>query len=267
MLRFISLASGSSGNCYFFTNDKVSFLVDAGVGVRTCDKRLAEHGLSLKQVDFILVTHDHIDHIKALGVIASKYSKPVYATSKLLRALLKNACTRNRLNSSLHGIEVGVSATICGVEVSPFAVCHDATQTVGYKLVLSGRTIVILTDCGQITAEVLENVSKADILLLESNYDSEMLQNGLYPKILQDRISGGNGHLSNNQAAEILMKTYPNRIGRMKHIYLCHISANNNTPKLALDSARGALIACGANVDNIILTALPRGRASALYSL
>ncbi len=267
MLRFISLSSGSSGNCYFFTDDKVSFLVDAGVGPRTCGKKLAEYGLSLKQVDFILVTHDHIDHIKALGIIASKYSKPVYATSELLRALLNNVCTRNRLNSSLHSIEVGASATLCGVEVRPFAVCHDATQTVGYKLVLSGQTIVILTDCGQITAEVLENVSKADILLLESNYDSEMLQNGLYPKILQDRISGGSGHLSNNQAAEILMKTYPNRTGQMKHIYLCHISANNNTPELALDSARQALIDCGANLDNIILTALPRSRASELYSL
>ena len=267
MISFLSLSSGSSGNCYFFTDGAVSFLVDAGVGPRTCAKKLSEHGFSLSQVDFILITHDHIDHIRALGIISSKYSKPVYTTKSLAEALANNVCTRGRLGGNLHLIRPGKAEQICGVGVLAFEVPHDATQTVGYHLCMDGRRITIITDCGRMSEPLMEYVLRSDTLILESNYDDRMLDEGPYTQMLKDRIRGGSGHLSNAEAAQVIVSALKDRIGSLEQIFLCHLSDNNNTPQAALESVRTVLDKAGFPDEPSLLEALPRGKVSKLYRL
>ena len=265
MIKFLSLSSGSSGNFYFFTDGKVSFLIDAGVGPRVCAKKLSENGFSLRQVDFILVTHDHIDHIKALGIISSKYSKPIYTTEILKNALLGSICSRGLSGANFHILVPGKEETVCGVKITSFEVSHDATQTLGYCLELDGKTITLVTDCGAMTDEILTYASRADALVIESNYDRRMLDDGPYPFILKERIRNGYGHLSNNQTAKALEDIFKVRSGSLRHIFLCHLSDNNNTPELALESALKALEKAGDSSKDTFLNALPRGKASPVY--
>lgn len=267
MIRFFSLSSGSCGNCYYFTNGEVSFLIDAGVGPRITRKNLLEHELKLEDVDFILVTHDHIDHIKSLGIISSKYSKPVYTTKGIRDALLWNMCTRGRLKGSLHLLEKDKVNNILSVKVTPFDVPHDATETVGYFIEFEGHKITIITDCGYMTPSVLEYACLSDTLILESNYDSDMLKEGNYPYQLKTRILGESGHLSNAEACEALMKIYSTRRGRLDNIFLCHISGNNNTPERCYNAALEALESVGARPQDMLLAVLPRGVPSKMYSL
>lgn len=267
MIQFLSLSSGSSGNCYFFTDGKTTFLIDAGVGPRTCAKKLSEHGFSLGDVDFILVTHDHIDHIKALGIISSRYCKPVYTTAPLKDALMRNICTVGRLKGNIHTIEPDVPCEICGVKVTAFRVPHDATDAVGFHIVFGGRNITLITDCGEFSNSILQYATLADTLILESNYDDRMLEEGDYPSILKHRIKGGAGHLSNSKSAEALKSIYAERKGLLQQVFLCHLSDNNNTPALALEEARKALAESGASKDDVFLVNLPRGKASPLYFL
>ena len=267
MIQFLSLSSGSSGNCYFFTNGKTTFLIDAGVGPRICAKKLSEHGFSLSNVDFILVTHDHIDHIKALGIISSRYGKPVFTTNPLKEALLRNICTVGKLKGNIHTIEPDVPTEICGVKVTAFRVPHDATDAVGYHILLDGRNITLITDCGEFSDSILQYAVLADTLILESNYDDKMLEEGDYPQILKHRIRGGTGHLSNRRSAEALKKIFTERKGLLEQVFLCHLSDNNNTPALALDQAQKALRDAGAGENDVFLTNLPRGKCSPLYSL
>ena len=267
MVSFLSLSSGSSGNCYFFTDGKTTFLIDAGVGPRICAKKLSEHGFSLGDVDFILVTHDHIDHIKALGIISSRYGKPVYTTVPLKDALLRNICTAGRLKGNIHTIEPDVACDICGVKVTAFRVPHDATDAVGFHIILGGRSITLVTDCGEFSDSILQYAVLADTLILESNYDDKMLEEGDYPSILKHRIKGGAGHLSNRKSAEALRSIYAGHKGLLQQVFLCHLSDNNNTPALALEEARRALDSAGASPQDVFLVNLPRGKASPLYSL
>ena len=267
MVSFLSLSSGSSGNCYFFTDGKTTFLIDAGVGPRTCARKLSEYGFSLGDVDFILVTHDHTDHIKALGVISSRYSKPVYTTVPLKEALMRNICTVGKLKGNVHTLEPDIAQDICGVWVTAFRVPHDATDAVGYSIVFGGRNITIVTDCGKFSDNILNYAVLADTLILESNYDSKMLEEGDYTPILKYRIRSGAGHLSNSESAAALKSIYCGRKGLLQQVFLCHLSDNNNTPALALESARKALEEAGAGKDEVFLINLPRGKASPLYSL
>ena len=267
MISFLSLSSGSSGNCYFFTDGQTSFLIDAGVGPRSCAKKLSEYGFSLSQVEFILVTHDHIDHVKALGIISSKYHKPVYTTNLLKQALLHNVCTRGYLSGNVHVIEPGKATEICGVGVLAFEVPHDATQTVGFHLCFGGRRITLITDCGRMSEPVMDYALRSDTLILESNYDMLMLENGPYTALLKDRIRGGMGHLSNDEAAGTLVEALRRRIGRLEQVFLCHLSDNNNTPQAALQTSLKAISDAGLSENMPLLETLPRGKASRLYTL
>lgn len=266
MIRFLSLASGSSGNCYFFTDGAVAFMIDAGVGPRIAQKRLAPYGLTLNDLDFILITHDHIDHIKALGIISSKFSKPIYTTEKLKGALMNHSCTRGKVGGNIKVINTLEETEICGVKVVPFPVPHDATETVGYYIEFGGKKIVIVTDCASVTSEVIEFSEKADVLIFEANYDEEMLANGPYPQLLKIRIAnGGSGHLSNTQSAAALKEIYCGRKGELSHVFLCHLSDNNNTQQIAYETVNKALAEVGA--EGVRLECLKRGRPSELYEL
>ncbi|MBO6067794.1 MAG: MBL fold metallo-hydrolase [Bacteroidales bacterium] len=260
MTRFVSLSSGSNGNCYYIGNDDVSFLIDVGIGGRTIRKRLAQLGIDVSTVDFVLVSHDHVDHIRYLGSFTEHYHKPLFATKELHRALDSHFCTRGRLYGCVKEIEAGVTTECLGVKFTPFRVPHDAHDTVGYYIDFFGTTFTFITDVGAVTDEVVDYCSRAAHLIVESNYDRDMLLNGPYPPELQRRIMNGHGHLSNGQTAELLRKVAGKDV---QSVFLCHLSENNNTPELALQSASAALQEAGAT--HILLKALPRRTCSELF--
>ncbi|MBP5303220.1 MAG: MBL fold metallo-hydrolase [Bacteroidales bacterium] len=260
MTRFVSLSSGSNGNCYYIGNDDVSFLIDVGIGGRTIRKRLGLLGIDINDVDFVLVSHDHVDHIKYLGSFTEHYHKPVFATKELHRALDSHFCTRGRMYGCVKNTEAGVTSECLGVKFTPFRVPHDAHDTVGYHIDFFGTTFTFITDLGSVTDEVVSYCSMASHLIVESNYDYDMLMNGLYTPELKRRIRNGFGHLSNDQTAELLRKVAGDDV---QSVFLCHLSENNNTPELALESASAALKDAGAT--HILLKALPRRTCSELF--
>ncbi|MEF9986305.1 MAG: MBL fold metallo-hydrolase [Bacteroidales bacterium] len=264
MIKFFSISSGSNGNSYYIGNEHTALLIDAGIGPRTIKKRLAEHNIELNTVEFILVTHDHIDHIKSLGVIADKYKIPVYATEKLHVALDKHSCTRCRLSGCVRKTILGVESEYKGVKFTPFLVPHDATETVGYFIDFYGVKFTFITDVGTVTDDVIKYSQMASTLIFESNYDLDMLLGGSYSSDLKVRIMKGYGHLSNEQAASAIKRVY-NR--NLTNIFLCHLSENNNTPELAYNQVSKGLCEIGVRVGiDVTLTCLPRTKASRLYT-
>ncbi|MBQ0122484.1 MAG: MBL fold metallo-hydrolase [Bacteroidales bacterium] len=259
MVRFVSLSSGSNGNCYYIGNESVAFLIDVGIGGRTIRKRLAEVGIPFDSIDFILVTHDHADHIRSLGLFTQRFRKPVYATRTLHKALSHNFCTMGKMTGCVHYLTEGQSEEICGVSVTPFEVPHDATQTVGYHIVISGERFTVMTDLGEVTDDAVFYASKADHLIVEANYDVDMLFGGIYPPQLKARIASGIGHLSNEQTASLIRKA---NNAALKDIFLCHLSEHNNTPHLAFNTVNETL---GKSDSQASLTCLPRMQTSALF--
>ena len=260
MTRFVSLSSGSNGNCYYIGNDDVSFLIDVGIGGRTIRKRLSLLGIDINDIDFVLVSHDHVDHIKYLGSFTEHYHKPVFATKELHVALDNHFCTRGKMYGCIKNVEAGVQAECLGVKFTPFRVPHDAHDTVGYHIDFFGTTFTFITDLGAVTDDVLKYCGMASHLIVESNYDPGMLATGPYTPELKRRIRNGFGHLSNDQTAELLRKVAGDDV---QSVFLCHLSENNNTPELALESASAALKDAGAT--HILLKALPRRTCSELF--
>lgn len=261
MVRFLSLSSGSNGNCYYFGNDRTAFLIDLGIGTRTVKKRLAEQGLSIDDIDAVFVTHDHFDHIKSLGTFTERYHKPVYLTRTLEQALRRNFCTAGRLKGCVRFLEEGKEAAVGdSLLITPFVVPHDATQTVGYHFTFDGERFTVMTDLGEVTDDAVRFASLADHLVVESNYDVDMLVTGSYPRELKERILMQHGHLSNEQAASLLRRACHEGL---RDVYLCHLSANNNTPRLAFESAQKTLGSVGSRAS---LHCLPRSSASELFT-
>ena len=272
MTQFVSLSSGSNGNCYYIGNEAFGILIDAGIGTRTIKKRLAERGLSVDRVRCVLVSHDHFDHIRSLGTFAERFSRPVYATAPCIAAFQRHYCTSGYLGPGrCRVLEAGkwlrldgdgertlFDGSDGGVWVLPFSVPHDATDTVGFFIDFFGETFTFLTDVGDITDDAIRFAAQARHLIVEANYDPEMLRTGSYPPDLQARIRNGHGHLSNFQTAELITRALSG--GILQDIFLCHLSENNNTPDLALAAVAAVL------PSNIRLTALPRREPSDLFT-
>ena len=261
MVRFLSLSSGSNGNCYYFDDGRTAFLIDLGIGTRTIKKRLAECGLSIDSVDAVFVTHDHFDHIRSLGTFTERYQKPVYVTRTLEKALRGNFCTAGRLKGCVRYLEEG-RETVFGdaLHITPFVVPHDATQTVGYHFTFGGERFTVMTDLGEVTDEAVRYASMADHLVVESNFDVDMLMTGPYPPELKRRILMEHGHLSNDQTASLLRRCAHEGL---RDVYLCHLSAHNNTPETAYASAKKTLESIGSQAS---LHCLPRACASELFT-
>ena len=261
MVRFLSLSSGSNGNCYYFADDTTAFLIDIGIGARTIKKRLAEHELSIDSIDAIFVTHDHFDHIKSLGTFTERYQKPVYLTRTLEKALRHDFCTAGKLKGCVRFLEEDQETILSPtLRITPFVVPHDATQTVGYHFVFSGERFTVMTDLGEVTDAAVSYASRADHLVVESNYDVDMLMTGSYPPELKRRILMQHGHLSNEQTSSLLRRAAHEGL---RDVYLCHLSANNNTPRIAFEAAQKTLGSIGSRAS---LHCLPRSGASDLFT-
>ena len=259
MVRFASLSSGSNGNCYYIGTESVAFLIDVGIGGRTIKKRLSDAGIPFESIDFILVTHDHSDHIRSLGLFTQRFHKPVYATRTLHKALSRNYCTMGKMTGCAEYLEEGESRDICGVQVTPFTVPHDATQTVGYHIAIGGEKFTVMTDLGDVTDDAVRYASLADHLIVEANYDIDMLVGGPYPPELKARIMSGHGHLSNEQTAALVRRAAHEGL---RDIFLCHLSAENNTPSRAFETVKKTLENIGSQAS---LVCLPRMQTSEVY--
>lgn len=261
MLRFMSLLSGSFGNCYLLTEEGRGIMIDAGISLRGMKKTLESAGLDCACYDAVLVTHDHNDHIRNLNSWCKRQPRPVWATPTLFNAP-KMRC--DYVQSCRHELSEGWN-DVCGFAVRYFVVPHDATQTVGYAVSSpGGHNFVLITDSGRITDEALNFARQADTVVIESNYDVDMLMGGSYTYDLKMRICQGNGHLSNDECASaIRMFFHPG----LRNIFLCHLSENNNTPKLAYDAALAALDSLGVERGTVNLRTLPRRAASPLMVL
>jgi phosphoribosyl 1,2-cyclic phosphodiesterase len=223
-LYITSLNSGSNGNCYYVGNDKEAILVDAGISCREIEKRMSNLGLSMQKVKAIFISHEHIDHIRGVVILARKHRLPVYITP----ATLKNSPLV--LETELVKTFKAQKPVIIGsLSVTPFVKIHDAIEPFSFMVEGNGIKIGVITDIGEACEQVIHYFKQCHAAFLEANYDEDMLQNGRYPYYLKKRISGGKGHLSNKQALELFLKHKP---AFMSHLLLSHLSKDNNSPEL-----------------------------------
>lgn len=264
-LKFLSLASGSSGNCYYLGTDHYGILLDAGISLRTIKKVLKDHRIGLEEIMAVFITHDHTDHIKAVGGLGEKYGIPIFATQSVHQGIENCRFIEEKLYTSRRLVEKEQTIEIKDFKITAFDVPHDASDCVGYFIQYKQHKCILATDIGEITDKVAQYIRIANHLIIEANYDKEMLVRGNYPVFLKERISNGHGHLCNNETAEFLASNFDLH---MKNIWLCHLSKENNHPELAYKTVEMALGQYGIRVGaDVNLTALKRTMPSELFIL
>lgn len=262
-LKFISLASGSSGNCYYLGTSEYGILIDAGIGIRTIRKVLKECDIDMVKIIAVLITHDHADHIKTVGCLGEKLNIPVYATQDVHHGIEKSRYVEETLYNSRRIIEKETPFVIRDFQITAFEVPHDSSDNVGYHIVYNQHRFTFATDVGHITETVSKYMCMANHLIIEANYDEEMLRFGSYPAFLKERVSSPTGHLSNREAAEFLATHYT---PDLKDIWLCHLSKDNNHPELAYKTIDIRLFREGIRVGkDVNLTALKRTTPSDIF--
>lgn len=264
MLKFMSLSSGSCGNCYYLGTEHGAVLIDAGVSLRRLKKVFMEYGMETEDFAAVLVTHDHLDHIRHLGSFCKRLHKPVYTTSVIHHALARHTFTAPTIGPYRNVLKENEWNEVAGMKVRFFVVPHDATQTVGYAIEVGGRKFVIMTDVGRMTDEAVEYARQADTVVIESNYDMDMLLQGPYTYELKMRIVQGCGHLSNDECASAIKRFWH---PGLKNIFLCHLSENNNTHELAYQASLEALNSLGVEKGTVALRCLPRQHPSQMFTL
>lgn len=264
MLKFMSLSSGSCGNCYYLGTENDGIIIDAGVSLRRLKKVLQEYDLTFDSFSAVLVTHDHLDHIRHLGSFCKRLSKPVYTTETIHNALARHTFTAPTIAPCRKVLAEGQWNEVAGMKVRYFIVPHDATQTVGYAIEAGGRRFVIMTDVGRMTDEAVEFSREAETVVVESNYDMDMLMSGPYTYELKMRIVQGCGHLSNDECASAIRRFWH---PGLRNVFLCHLSENNNTHDLAYRCSAAALAELGVPSGSVSLRCLPRQYPSQMFTL
>ena len=275
ILKYISFGSGSSGNCSYLGNDRYGILIDAGIDPKKVESDMERHGLDMYKVIGIVITHDHHDHVSHVYGFLKKYRHmAVFCTPRMLNGMLRRHGISSRIKDYHRPIYKEIPFNIKDFSLTAFEVNHDGSDNVGYYIQFQHHSFVVATDLGIIGERALFYMQQATAMMLESDYDLQMLVNGHYPEHLKARIRSERGHLSNKQVAEFLQQYWE---AKLTHIFLCHLSKDNNSPQKALQSAAQALIAAGAgsvgNGSNDIsnreapvqLVALPRFDASPLF--
>lgn len=242
-MRLCSIASGSSGNCIYVGTDTTHLLVDAGISGKRTEAGLNDLGISASDLDGILITHEHNDHIHGLGVLARRYGIPIYGTKETLEAISKMSSVGKMDSSLFQMINPDDKFCIKDITVNSMHISHDAAAPVAYRLSHGKKKIGIITDLGCFNDYTVENLKGMDALLIEANHDIRMLQVGPYPYYLKQRILGEKGHLSNEASGRLLGCLLHDN---MKQVVLGHLSKENNMAELAYETVRLEII----NSDN-----------------
>ena len=235
MLELCSIASGSSGNSICVGSDHTHVLIDAGISGKRIEAGLNEIDLKAGEMQGILVTHEHIDHIAGLGVLARRYGIPIFATEKTIEAI-SNSKSVGKIDADLFQVvKPGKRFSIGDLIVNPISISHDAADPVAYKVVNDDKSVAVVTDLGNYNQAIVDELQGLDALLLEANHDIKMLQMGPYPYPLKQRILGDRGHLSNERSGQLLCELLHDHFGT---ILLGHLSKENNYEKLAYEAVR-----------------------------
>lgn len=237
-MRICSLYSGSSGNCIYVGSNNTHVLVDIGVSMKKVVAALQEIDVKPEELDAILITHEHSDHIGGLGVFLRKYGIPVYSTSKTLEAVSRYKNLGKVDMGLFHGVEPEQSFVMKDLYIKPISMWHDAADPVCYTVSDDNHKISIATDLGDYDEHIVNELSGADALLIEANHDVRMLEVGPYPYHLKQRILGKRGHLSNERGGQLVRELLNDHI---KGIYLGHLSKENNYPELAYEAVKAEL--------------------------
>jgi phosphoribosyl 1,2-cyclic phosphodiesterase len=293
VMRVVSLGSGSSGNALLVEagpQGRTKLLVDAGLSGSLLHERLRKVNVHPAQLQGILVTHEHSDHVLGLPLLTKRYATPVIADARTCRAIEDGILSGSWRTDSgalvttppddvhrvvepsldsptmqedrgstrcMQPLAAGTHRMLGDIEVISFPISHDAVAPCGYLLTAGGCRVCIVTDSGEVTAEMLTHIGEADLLILEANHDRERLRRGPYPQMLKNRILSSTGHLSNDQTADAVLRTW--RSDGVRWLWLAHLSRTNNTPSLALKSVRARLLAAGVNLAHIHISTLPPG--------
>lgn len=263
-MKFCSLYSGSSGNSIFIASDNAKVLIDAGLAGKKIDDALKHIGEESSSIDGIFITHEHIDHIKGVGVLSRKYDIPIYANDNTWAVMEKNI--GNIKEHNIRIMDRRSSITINDLEIRSFNIPHDAIAPVGYTVSSAGKNSSVVTDFGVFTEEIRDNIIDSDIILLESNHDVNMLRMGPYPYKLKLRVLGENGHLSNEDCGSAIVSLLKN--DKKKQIVLGHLSGTNNHPDLAYQTVVDVLSENGIRPgDDVILQLASRHNPSEIILL
>lgn len=253
-MKAFSLQSGSSGNCIYVESRGVKLLFDAGISGIDAERRLAAHGRDIREVDGVILSHDHGDHTRFAGVYQRKYGLPLYATQKTM----DTAAMRHRLGriDEVRYFRSGDLLDFGGVSVRTIPTPHDGADGAVFVIAANGKRLGIMTDLGHVFDDLLTAIPTLDAIFIESNYDPEMLDRGSYPYYLKRRIKGPGGHISNHEAAELI------RTGTsLRWACLSHLSEHNNNPHKALQTHREIV------PESLTLYTASRYNASAMFSL
>ncbi|MBR3602082.1 MAG: MBL fold metallo-hydrolase [Lachnospiraceae bacterium] len=265
-MELCSIASGSSGNCIYVGTDATHLLVDVGISGKKTEGGLNSIGQSLTNIDGILITHEHSDHICGLGVLSRKYHIPIYATCGTINAI-KNSSSVGKIEEELFvPVKADESFRIKDITVDPMRTSHDAAEPVAYRMKYGNKKIAIATDLGTYNEYTVECLKGMDLLFLEANHDVNMLQVGPYPYQLKRRILGDRGHLSNELSGQLLKRIAHEKL---QGVVLGHLSKDNNIPELAYETVRVEL-AMGSDIYNEVqfpITVAKRDEVSSVIKI
>ena len=252
LLRYMSLGSGSSGNSCYIGTKNGGIIIDAGIKSDIIESTLKANGVDISKVSGILLTHDHSDHVRFVyALLRAHRHLRLYCTNRVLNGILRKHSISKRIKEYHVPIFKEIPFKMLDFEITAFDVPHDGSDNMGFSIEFDGRRFVLATDLGEVTDRARHYMSRATYLMIESNYDAQMLRMGRYPEYLKARIAGGNGHLDNRQTAAFLSEIIN---PGLNHIFLCHLSKDNNTPQIALRTVREALEAKGLKVGSAMET-------------
>lgn len=253
MFNFCSLYSGSSGNCLLIESENTKLLIDAGVSLKKIEEGLKTLDISPDSLNGILVTHEHSDHIKSLGNLSKKFDIPVFANQKTLDAMPKQI--EKISDKNINKFNINEKFCINDIEINAFSIPHDAADPCGFNLFNDNKKISIATDIGHMDNSILKELEGSSFILLESNYDPEVLKYTKYPFLLKKRIAGPNGHLSNNMAGKVINHLLKNGLNTA---ILGHLSKESNFPALAYQTVVDEILSNGSDISKINLSVASR---------
>lgn len=264
MLNFCSLYSGSSGNSLFVESENTKILVDAGLSCKKIEEALQSINIEPSSLNAILVTHEHSDHIKGLSTLSKKFDIPVFATRETFDAMPKS--TEKLSNNNINYFYPNENFEINDLKITPFTIPHDAANPCGFTIKKAdNHQLSIATDIGHMTNNILKNLEGSEFILLESNYDTEVLKCCKYPFNLKARIAGSTGHLSNNMAGKTI--SYLLKNSNLHTAILGHLSKESNFPELAYQTVIDEIIENNCNTNSINLSVANRDKTGKLITL
>ncbi len=250
------------GNCLFVESENTRLLIDAGVSLKKIESSLEKLNISPSNIDGVLVTHEHSDHIQSLGNLSKKFDLPVFANRETFDAMPKQ--TDKISEKNIKKFSITEKFSINDIEITPFGIPHDAANPCGFSISCNNDKLSIATDIGHITPQILKQLEGSKFILLESNYDSEVLKYSKYPFMLKKRIAGPNGHLSNESASKVINYLIHDNL---KIAMLGHLSKESNFPELAYQTVVDEMINSGNDVSKINLSVASRDHASNLIHI